>query len=194
MKLIGIYKIQSTIHPERYYIGSAMNIDGRWVKHISDLKLHKHHSSKLQNHYDKYGLADLKFSIILHGCHKEDLIFIEQICITPKPFFNNSPTAGSCIGCKHSEESNRKKSIRQKNKTQKHTTKGIQHSKDHTLHASEARKKKIYQYNENTFIKEWTSAKDASNELHISYTHLCACVRGERKHCGGFIWKPPMQL
>ena len=54
-KISGIYKIQSLYHPERCYIGSAVNITRRWMEHLTALKADKHYSKKLQNHYNKYG-------------------------------------------------------------------------------------------------------------------------------------------
>lgn len=50
--ITGIYKIQSIVHPERCYVGSAINITARWKKHLSDLKYNRH-NQKLQNHYNK---------------------------------------------------------------------------------------------------------------------------------------------
>ena len=76
MKISGIYKIESKIKPERIYIGSAVNISRRWNWHYGALRNGRHHSLKLQRHYDKYGESDLQF-IILLGCEKEDLIKIE---------------------------------------------------------------------------------------------------------------------
>ena len=54
----GIYKIQSIIKPERYYIGSAINIGSRLKTHFKALRNNLHHSDKLQNHYNKYGAED----------------------------------------------------------------------------------------------------------------------------------------
>lgn len=111
-KISGIYKIQSIIHPERCYIGSAVKINRRWNDHINKLRVNKHHSKKLQRHFNKYGEADLQFSILL-GCDKDDLIKTEQYFIDSyKPFFNNNPTAGSPLGRKLSDET--KDKIRQK--------------------------------------------------------------------------------
>ena len=62
----GIYKIVSKIRPDRMYIGSSINIPKRWREHISNLKKNKHHSKQLQNHFNKYGEADLQFSILLN--------------------------------------------------------------------------------------------------------------------------------
>jgi group I intron endonuclease len=110
-KISGIYRIQSLSHPERCYIGSAVNIHRRWFEHLTSLKRNKHYSSKLQRHYNKYGRNDLQFSIII-GCEKTDLVTTEQFFIDSyKPFFNSNPTAGSPLGRKLSDET--KDKIRQ---------------------------------------------------------------------------------
>jgi group I intron endonuclease len=69
----GIYKIESLSIPERCYIGSAVNVAGRWCRHVFDLKNDNHCNKKLQNHYNKYGKNDLIFSVIIN-CNREDLI------------------------------------------------------------------------------------------------------------------------
>jgi group I intron endonuclease len=103
-KISGVYKIQSILKPERIYIGSAKNINTRWGIHLSELRRNKHHSIKLQNHFNKYGQADLQFSILL-GCDIEDLIKTEQYFIDSyKPWFNVCPNAGSNIGFHHSQK------------------------------------------------------------------------------------------
>ena len=37
-------------------------------------------------------------------------------------------------------------------------------------------------------IKEWDSAKDASDALNIVSKNITANCRGERKSAGGYIW------
>lgn len=104
MNISGIYRIQSTIKPERYYIGSAVNVSARWKLHLNSLKRKDHHSSKLQNHFNKYGESDLQFSVLL-GCEKKDLIKHEQFFIDSyKPYFNICPLAGNSLGYKHTEK------------------------------------------------------------------------------------------
>lgn len=103
-KLSGIYKIQSQIKPGRIYIGSSCDISTRWKQHLGRLRKGKHHSTKLQRHYLKYGESDLLFSLIL-ACDESDLIKVEQYFIDSyKPYFNHSPLAGSTRGIKHTEE------------------------------------------------------------------------------------------
>jgi len=98
LRISGIYKIQSQTKPSRYYIGSAVNIHKRWQYHLQDLKRDKHHSKKLQRHFNKYGESDIQFSIIL-SCDKEDLLKIEQYFIDSyNPYFNVCKKAGSQLG------------------------------------------------------------------------------------------------
>lgn len=125
MKISGIYKIQSKIKPNRIYIGSAEDINKRWVAHLSDLKRNKHRNGRLQNHYNKYGISDLNFSILL-GCEKEDLLKVEQYFIDSyKPFFNICKTAGRITGFIHSEETKNKISRSLKGRTPWNTGKKL---------------------------------------------------------------------
>lgn len=111
LKISGIYKIQSKCKPSRIYIGSAVNIKKRWQYHLQDLRNNKHHSEKLQRHFNKYNEEDLSFSILL-GCPIEDLIKTEQYFIDScKPWFNICKIAGSPLGVKHSKETRRRFSI-----------------------------------------------------------------------------------
>lgn len=116
MKISAIYKIQSVIKPERLYIGSAKNITRRWSIHLYNLRNKLHHSLKLQRHYDKYGEADLVFSILL-GCEIVDLISTEQYFLDSfNPYFNNTKKAGSTLGNHHTDETKKKISLKNKGK------------------------------------------------------------------------------
>jgi group I intron endonuclease len=98
MKISGIYKIQSKKKPKRFYIGSSYNIQRRWKDHIRYFERGTHHSKKFQQHFDKYGIEDLEFSVII-GCPKEELIEQEQFFLDAlKPYFNVNPKAGSSKG------------------------------------------------------------------------------------------------
>ncbi len=118
MQISGIYKIQSIIKPERVYIGSAVGFNHRRSVHLSLLRQNRHHTIKLQRHYNKYGERDLVFTVLAE-CLKGDLIKTEQYFIDIfKPYFNSSPTAGSNIGVVYSDERNRRLSLSRKGKKQ----------------------------------------------------------------------------
>lgn len=114
MKLSGIYQIQSIIKPERIYIGSSIDITKRWKEHLRNLNKNKHHSIKLQNHYNKYTKEDFIF-IVLEVCIPEFLIVREQYYINSlNPWFNICQVAGSILGIKRSPEYCKKHSINSK--------------------------------------------------------------------------------
>jgi group I intron endonuclease len=109
MKNSGIYRIESKVKPERVYIGSAVHLSKRWTTHLWGLKNDRHHSTKLQNHFNKYGESDLVFIIVEH-CLPDFLITREQYYIDSlNPYFNECKIAGNCLGKKWSEEMYRKK-------------------------------------------------------------------------------------
>jgi len=113
----GIYKIQSIIKPERFYIGSASSLEGRKESHFSSLKNNYHNNGKLQNHYNKYGKEDLVFSVMKY-CLNKELITAEQYFLDEmQPFFNIAKIADRPLfGRTMSEESKKKLSESKKGK------------------------------------------------------------------------------
>ena len=180
MCIIGIYKIQSIIHPERCYIGSAVNIKHRWQLHLSDLKLNKHHSRQLQRHYNKYGLQDLQFSIILNDCKKEDLLFLEQIFITPLPYFNCCPTAGSQLGNKHTEEQNKRQSEKMKGRIPWNKGKSGIYSKETIEQNRQAHLNKP----SGVKGKHWKLSEESKNNIRIGLIGINIWSKGNRNASG----------
>jgi group I intron endonuclease len=140
-QITGIYKIESKIKPERIYIGSAININKRWVNHLSDLRNNKHHSPKLQNHVNKYGSEDLLFTIILK-CHIENLEIIEQVYVNYyDPWFNIHKIAiNSNYGMEMTDEQKEKIS---KSHIGKQTWLGKHHKEESKKLISEIKKKNV---------------------------------------------------
>ncbi len=167
MIISGIYKIQSTIKPERIYIGSAININNRWMDHLSRLKKSNHINKKLQNHFNKYGEADLRFSILL-GCEKSYLIINEQFFIDSyKPFFNIRLRADSNLGIKLSEEHKLKISKANKGKIRStetkrkisETQKGVPKPRKYIRTLSEAHKRNISESHKGLHLSKETKRK-----------------------------------
>jgi len=104
MRKSGIYKIQSAIEPEKFYIGSSVNIQSRKRQHFSMLKLNKHDATYLQNYYNKHGKESLIFHII-EECNQDQLVIREQYYIDNlNPVFNSRKNAESNFGHKFSEK------------------------------------------------------------------------------------------
>ena len=150
----GIYQIENTINGKRY-IGSAVNIKGRFAMHKSTLRNGTHANRYLQRAWDKYGEEAFKF-VILFCCSRESLIFHEQRAIDANnDLYNICPTAGNFLGCVHTEETKKKISESKKGsvpwnlniprtdeekKKMSESHKGQVLSEEHKLHIAEAMK------------------------------------------------------
>ena len=106
MALSCIYLIKSITKPDRYYIGSIIDRPSRWRTHKRKLSKNIHHSKKLQNHYNKYGLRDLIFKVLQDNILQENLHEIEQSYIDKlNPYFNSVLVVNKgCLGYHHSKE------------------------------------------------------------------------------------------
>ena len=97
----GIYKIENNIN-HNIYIGSAVDIGGRWTLHINELKRGCHCNIHLQRAFHKYGYKNFSFTVV-EFCEKAVLIEREQFYIdTLKPEYNICKKAGSRFGIKAS--------------------------------------------------------------------------------------------
>lgn len=112
----GVYKITNLVNG-KYYVGSAVDPRKRWNTHLSSLRRGRHHSQHLQAAFFKYGEAMFEFSIIEDVQDPKDLISREQFFIDEGKTsdgsygYNISPTAGSILGTKRSEESRMRTSL-----------------------------------------------------------------------------------
>lgn len=108
----GIYII-TCIPTGKFYVGSAVNLRKRWIRHQSDLELNRHNNSHLQNAWNKHTKQGFKFEILEH-CNRDDLIAREQFYLDAlQPFgkrgFNIGRKAGAAsYGLPVSEETRRK--------------------------------------------------------------------------------------
>lgn len=146
----GIYQIVNRVNGHSY-IGSAIDISGRFRTHKSSLKRNKHHSIYLQRAWNKYGEDNFEFNT-LENCEKEHLIKREQYYLNElNPEYNICKIAGNSMGVKHSKESNLKKSLN-------HAFKG-KYGKEHPSSIP------LYQYDEEgKFIREWENAVEVEKE------------------------------
>ena len=74
--MTGIYCITNNINDKKY-IGSAKNIEKRWIRHLNDLKKNKHINIYLQRSWNKYTEKDFTISTICR-CIESDLLITEQ--------------------------------------------------------------------------------------------------------------------
>lgn len=88
-KIIGVYKIQSRLHPRWVYIGSSISCINRKHQHIATLKRGKG-MPKLQAHVDIFGIKDLQFTVIeecdISQLAEREFYYINKL----NPFFNST--------------------------------------------------------------------------------------------------------
>jgi hypothetical protein len=95
----GIYQIRCKVNG-KIYIGSAVALNARWLKHRAGLRRGKHRNSHLQFAWDKYGEESFDFSV-LEFVPRASLLQAEQNwidktgCTNRKIGFNIYPVAGS---------------------------------------------------------------------------------------------------
>lgn len=105
----GVYLIENVANGRRY-VGSAVSLKKRWREHRRQLAEGKHHSRFLQRAWDKYGPLFFRFQVAAY-CDRDNLLLYEQRLIDGlKPDYNTSPTAGSQLGYRHTDETRRKMS------------------------------------------------------------------------------------
>lgn len=98
-KISAIYQLRNLTN-NRVYIGSSKNVLTRLRKHRLDLRKGKHHSSRLQHAWNKYGEKNFRFEI-LEITTPEDRLVREQAHIDAtdssnrKYGYNIYPIAGS---------------------------------------------------------------------------------------------------
>lgn len=109
----GIYKIANLANG-KIYVGSAVQIGRRWRYHRSCLRRNKNRSIYLQAAWNKHGEDSFIFSVLEIVDDKSKLLEREQYWIdslgaSKKGIgYNISPTAGSTLGMKQTEETRRK--------------------------------------------------------------------------------------
>lgn len=111
-KYSGVYRIRNIIN-KKIYIGSSIDVFYRWKEHLFYLRNNKHKSPHLQSAFNKYGIENFIFEVIMF-CSKDKLLFFEQKCLDVyKPYnreigYNTCKMAGNTLGKTHSEETKRK--------------------------------------------------------------------------------------
>jgi group I intron endonuclease len=116
----GIYKIENAVNG-KLYVGSTKCLRKRKNGHFSNLRHNVHHSSHLQNAFNKYGEDNLIFSV-LEYCEEIDLeekeaVWIVNLRSSDRRFgYNARIHVSSNRGFKHTEESKRKMSESRKGK------------------------------------------------------------------------------
>lgn len=208
----GIYKITNIING-KIYIGSAIDIKNRWVRHVNFLKDKKHHNKYLQNSFNKHGEDSFICEVLMYLDSKEDLVefeqnFLDKLLPYKDKGYNISKIAGkgNQLGIKRSEETKTKMKeswTKRKNsgyKVSKETREKISNSLKGKSTWNKGKStisytKHVYQYSfEGELIKKWNSIKSIQQELgwtQASIRKNCNLVKnnkGELIAFKNYIW------
>lgn len=114
LPLGGLYVIYNSIN-HKFYVGSTVNFDKRWILHKHLLRAGKHHSPYLQNAWNKYGESSFRFVRIQLARDRVERLQLEQHYLdTLKPAYNVSQVATSVEGIVRSEETREKMRLAQR--------------------------------------------------------------------------------
>ena len=152
----GIYGIYC-LSNDKMYVGSAMNIHTRYIKHKYYLKTKKHHSLKLQRAYDKYGIENFKM-IVLENCDDVNLLDKEFEWITKLNSYHNGFNCTDV--CK--KPKNFKLSQSQIDKRIKQSSKAV-----------------VCLDLEGTYLTEYISVSKAAIALKDQSTNISSCCKGK---------------
>ena len=118
--LTGVYTIWCTSTQDVYVGSAAGSFRRRWHIHLSDLRKGKHHNSRLQRLWNKYGEDTFEFRVA-ELCKPEFCIAQEQVYLDyyrstrPGKVLNLHPIAGSSKGSKRTPEQRARQSEITKN-------------------------------------------------------------------------------
>jgi group I intron endonuclease len=147
-----IYCIKNIISG-RVYVGSAARgAAHRWKSHRSQLR-NNIHTTKLQRSWNKHGEAAFEWSILedvddlTHLLKREQFWIDELHAACPRRGLNSSPTAGNCMGTKHSDETKEKWSTQRR---------GVSKAPTHRKAIGDAQKGKIISAAHRTLASEAT--------------------------------------
>lgn len=168
IKTNTVYCIHN-IKNQKVYIGSTSTPYIRIKKHIESLKSNRHYNQYLQRSWNKHGENCFDFLVVEDNIKIENLLTREQFWIDfynayDKNYgYNNSPTAGSPKGYKHTPENKLKMSANRKGKN--NSFYGKKHSKE-TIDKIKNHNSKLFKGENNPFYGKKHS-KETIDKLRI---------------------------
>ena len=105
--MIGIYTIRNVIN-QKVYVGQSQNIEKRFIAHRCLLRASDHHSSYLQNAWNRYGEDSFEFVMVeetnLASIDQREQFWMDKL----GAHYNVQPRAASARGYKHTAATKKK--------------------------------------------------------------------------------------
>jgi len=211
----GIYRIRNLRNQKSYIGQAAKTFDKRFNVHRHHLRQGTHHSKHLQRAWDLYGEQAFAFEIIEKiprgqmseekfktTLSEREQFHIDAFQSTDRSFgYNISPSAGSQLGYRHSNESKRKMSAagrgRKLPKEQRQRiadsmkAKGIKRSRAERdkLSARRARLRRNEVFDVLDMYEEGIAQEEIAERFGVSVTGISRIVRGRSYRKVGEEWR-----
>ncbi len=193
------------LYNNKFYIGSSKNVFKRMGEHKSQLDNNKHPNRHLHFAHSKYGKKYFIYLLIekvddINNLFIREQHWMDELNATNQDIgYNLSPTAGSSLGIKHSNEIRRHFSEIRKGKNlgwhhtdeakKKMRLSNSQPSKDALYKLSEERKKPVIQLDKKlNFIARFDSIVEASEKTNTHRGHISDCCKYNLRTTNGFVW------
>lgn len=202
-----IYKVTNQVNNKIYIGATTKSIEDRQKDHLK--KVTKGKSYAFQNAIATYGIDNFKWEQIDTAITKDELAKKEKEYILEYNSKEKGYNSDSGGGIQKTVYQYNIKTGKLVNKYSNLTLagavfglskqdlskvcKGFYWTYDYIdkfVPLNDKRKKKVCQYNlQGEFIKEFKSVAEASRQTGFNKTSIAKVCRGERKTCGGFVWK-----
>ena len=180
-KVIGIYCIKSIVN-NKMYIGKSIDIKTRFRHHFLLLKGNRHHSHKLQNSFNKYGINNFICGII-EECDIDQLDSLERFYIDKYDTYNNGLNEvvpnGENGGRLFTDEDKEKHSISMKlarskwNKADwKRNNEALEKARQSSILSKRSKQIDLYDSATYEHVKTFTSYYDCADFLGVEFKTL----------------------
>lgn len=176
----GVYCFKNKIN-NKIYIGSAKNLRKRFVQHISNLRLNKHHSIHFQNAWNKYKeenfeynvielVEDISILLVREQYYLDTLLFAQEYINKQSTKFlelgyNINPIASNRLGSKQSIESIYNSVI------------------------NNPKVKPVLWYNfSGEFLGEFISSGEASKASNINRCNILSCCKHQQEYTSKYFF------
>lgn len=182
--MTGVYKILNVIN-DKFYIGSSVNVEGRWKAHINELNNGIHNNKHLQNAWNKYGQDNFKFELLEevskeHLRERETFYLQSTNCTNPDIGYNLLDNANIGLGV-HASKIVRKK-ISDACKGEKNGHYGKHHSEEIRLQISLKKQQANEKRQQQKFLK-WLSEEHICENCGSVMTSVYGSGRFCNKVC-----------
>lgn len=187
----GIYSITNLVNNKQYIGSTCQSFNERWRKHLSHLKLNKHHSNYLQKSFNKHGRENFVFTILEfcspEDCLKREQYYLDLFKVYESEFgYNICAFAGNTLGRRLSEDAKRR--ISEAAKGHKHWV-GKTHSEEARKKISLARSKTYIFINPDKEEIVIFNLKEFCEANNLSYYCMRDVIRGRKIRHRGWTFK-----